>query len=214
MILILCSVLALGSAATCWVAVDRGLTTVVRVSKPLFMMALIGLAVALGATASVGGRFVLVALACGLVGDVALLDDRPQAFLIGLAAFLLGHLAYLAAFVGWFTNLPLALLGFLLAGGLAATSGRRVYRAVARSEGQSLGWAVAAYIAVSVAMTTAAGGTGGLLVLLGALLFLLSDLVLALNRFVGPRARAATVVIVTYHLAQALLVLFTIDPPV
>jgi uncharacterized membrane protein YhhN len=41
----------------------------------------------------------------------------------------------------------------------------------------------------------------------GAVLFLVSDTVLALNRFVRPVPRGQLVVHVTYHLAQGLLVL-------
>lgn len=68
-------------------------------------------------------------------------------------------------------------------------------------------WPVTAYLAVSVVMVALAGGTGYLLTLLGALVFLLSDAILGLDRFVSPRARASLVVIVTYHVAQALIVL-------
>jgi uncharacterized membrane protein YhhN len=41
----------------------------------------------------------------------------------------------------------------------------------------------------------------------GAGLFFVSDTVLAWNRFVRPLGRGPVAVIVTYHLAQALLVL-------
>lgn len=68
-------------------------------------------------------------------------------------------------------------------------------------------WPVTAYLAVSVVMVALAGGTGYLLTLLGALIFLLSDAILGLDRFVAPRARASLVVIVSYHIAQALIVM-------
>ena len=57
------------------------------------------------------------------------------------------------------------------------------------------------------AMVITASGTGRLLVLLGALTFMISDTVLGLDRFVGPRANARMVVIVTCHLGQAMMVI-------
>jgi uncharacterized membrane protein YhhN len=59
-------------------------------------------------------------------------------------------------------------------------------------------------------MVVTASGTARPLVLLGALLFLLSDTVLALDRFVGQRAHARMLVIVTYHLGQVLIVVGTL----
>ena len=52
-----------------------------------------------GALDTVYGRAVLAALALSLIGDVCLLSHKPRPFLIGLTAFLLGHLAYSIAFV-------------------------------------------------------------------------------------------------------------------
>jgi uncharacterized membrane protein YhhN len=54
-------------------------------------------------------------------------------------------------------------------------------------------------------MAVAGWATGRLLVGLGATLFVVSDTVLAHARFVAARRWSRPVVIVTYHLAQALL---------
>ena len=70
----------------------RGRRSVERWAKPAVMVALAVVAVALGATDDTTGRWVLAALALGLVGDVMLLGDSPARFLGGLAAFLVGHL--------------------------------------------------------------------------------------------------------------------------
>jgi uncharacterized membrane protein YhhN len=42
--------------------------------------------------------WILGGLALGVIGDVALLGDGKRAFLVGLGAFLLGHIAYVVAF--------------------------------------------------------------------------------------------------------------------
>jgi uncharacterized membrane protein YhhN len=54
-------------------------------------------------------------------------------------------------------------------------------------------------------MVLAAFGTGDPTAMLGALLFAFSDSLIALGRFVRPRPWFPLAVIVTYHLAQALL---------
>jgi uncharacterized membrane protein YhhN len=70
-----------------------------------------------------------------------------------------------------------------------------------------LGAGVTTYLVVVSLMVVTASGTARPLVFLGALLFLLSDTVLALDRFVGQRANARMLVIVTYHLGQVLMVI-------
>jgi uncharacterized membrane protein YhhN len=56
------------------------------------------------------------------------------------------------------------------------------------------------------AMVVTAFGTGRPLVAAGALVFMVSDAVLALDRFVRPRSWAPLAVMVTYHLGQGLIV--------
>ena len=77
--------------------------------------------------------------------------------------------------------------------------------------GAALGAGVTAYLVVISAMVVAAGGTARPLVLLGAVSFLVSDTVLALDRFVGQRDQARMVVIVTYHLGQVMMVIGTLQ---
>lgn len=89
---------------------------------------------------------------------------------------------------------------------LSLTSGRRIVGAAARDGGAALGAGVTAYLVVVSVMVVAASGTARPLVLVGALSFLLSDTVLALDRFVGERAHARMLVIVTYHVGQVMMV--------
>lgn len=62
-----------------------------------------------------------------------------------------------------------------------------------------------AYLVVIGAMVVAAGSTGSALLVLGAVTFAVSDLVLGLNRFVRPWRWGPAVVMATYYLAQFLL---------
>jgi uncharacterized membrane protein YhhN len=66
---------------------------------------------------------------------------------------------------------------------------------------------VAVYIAVIAAMVVSAIAGGSAWGIAGAVLFLVSDSLIAENRFVAPRAWAPIAVMVTYHLALAGLVI-------
>jgi uncharacterized membrane protein YhhN len=189
-----------------WLAVQRQWIGVERVVKPLVMVALAWLALAMGAADTNLGRYLLVALVFSFFGDIFLLGTNVVDFSGGLASFLVAHIAFVLAFLtlgfqpGW------ALLGLAIAVPLSLTSGRRIVRAAARQGGAALGAGVTAYLVVVALMVVAASGTGRPLVLLGALSFLFSDTLLALDRYVGPRSNARMLVIVTYHLGQVLMV--------
>ena len=193
-------------AALDWAAVRRQWVRVERVAKPLVIVVLAWLAVTMGATDHDVGRFLLVALGFSLVGDTFLLGSKPVDFSGGLAAFLVAHIAFVLAFFTLGVEPRWALAGLLFAVPLSLTAGRRIVRAATHEGGAALGGAVTAYLLVIVAMVAAASGTALPIVFLGAIAFLLSDLVLALDRFVGPRSNARMLVIVTYHLGQVLMV--------
>jgi uncharacterized membrane protein YhhN len=188
-----------------WRAVVRGDLRTERWAKPAVVGGLIVVALLAGAGGSPTGRWVLLALLLGLVGDVLLLPG-PDRFVPGLVAFLLGHLAWVAACVR--AGLDRPALGWLGVAALvvALVAGRRILPAAREHGGAALAGAVAAYMLVIGAMAVVGWATGLVLVGLGATLFVVSDTVLALGRFVRERPWTRPVVMVTYHLAQALLV--------
>jgi uncharacterized membrane protein YhhN len=65
-------------------------------TKPIASLAFIAVGV-LGMGDSDYARWVVAGLVLGAVGDVALLGSSNRAFLLGLGAFLLGHLSYVVA---------------------------------------------------------------------------------------------------------------------
>ena len=65
-------------------------------AKPLASTGFLAVALASGGLDSVYGRIVLLGLALGAIGDIALLFDRW--FLVGLAVFAASHVAYVIAF--------------------------------------------------------------------------------------------------------------------
>jgi uncharacterized membrane protein YhhN len=142
------------------------------------------LAVALGAMQSRYGQLVLGALVLGWVGDALLLSNRAAAFMAGLAAFLLSHGLYAAAFGSG----PLSTVALVVALLAALAIGALVLRWLLPHTPAAFKGPVLAYVVVILAMcVTAAGhaaGTGRWIVLLGALLFAVSDLAVARERFV------------------------------
>jgi uncharacterized membrane protein YhhN len=146
--------------------------------------------------AFVGGRPAMVSAAAGATALV-------------IAPLVASHgLDYLIAAV-WLAGalqIVLAAVGLALVAGLAAVVGRRVVPAATREGGAALGAAVTAYMVVIAVMVVAAWATGHPLVALGATVFMLSDAVLAMDRFVSQRRFGSLAVMVTYHLGQVLLV--------
>ena len=189
-----------------WWAVARGDRRTETWAKPATLVALIVAATVLGAPDSTPGRWLLLALGFGLLGDVALLGDSLARFRAGVAAFLVGHLAYLACFATLGLPRPAwswAVLLVLLASFVAT---REVLPATHRLDGAALSVPVAVYTAAIGAMLVCAWFTGEWLVALGATVFVASDATLSVDRFVRPIPRAHLVVMVTYHLGQALIV--------
>jgi uncharacterized membrane protein YhhN len=194
------------AAVVDWWGVATGNRRVVVVAKPLTLVTLIGVAAASGAGGFPAGRWLLVALVLCLAGDVLLLGDGQSAFLGGLTAFLLGHLAYVASFTALGLDEPAwGLIGLMVLIGLLVAT-RRVIPAAHREGGAVLAVAVTAYMVVIGAMVVTAWMTGEWVIGLGAVTFMVSDAVLAMARFVRRARYADLAVMVTYHLAQVLLV--------
>ncbi|WP_413872934.1 lysoplasmalogenase family protein [Albidovulum sp.] len=168
-------------------------------------------ALALAGVAAGAPGLVVAGLALGAAGDFFLSRAGTVAFLAGMAAFAAGHLAYGAAFLNpgvsppAFPALALAALGLSTEVWLAPRTG-------------ALRWPVRGYVAVITLMALAALTLPAPRwpALLGALLFLLSDLLLALELFVlsggGPKRLAGRVLWAAYWSGQA-LILWGMVPP-
>jgi uncharacterized membrane protein YhhN len=175
------------------------------VCKPATLLALIVVAIALEPAAGQHDRraWFVAALVFSLAGDVFLMLPRDL-FVPGLAAFLIGHVCYI---VGFWTDPPgaaaIAIAALVVIVAVLPVA-RRVLIALDAPE---LRPAVAAYMVVISAMVASALASGVALAATGAVLFAGSDSLIAWDRFVRPLAWAAVVIMVTYHLGQALLTL-------
>lgn len=198
-------VLAGGTAVADWWAVGQGNKTVEYVVKPATTLLLLLCALSLDIEGSAFRNLFLLGLALSLVGDVLLLlpDDR---FVAGVAAFLLAHLAYTGGFASVDTWWVTLVLGLVAVGLALIPVGVPVMRAVV-AEDPGLVWPVAVYMVVICWFMAMAAASGAPVAVAGAALFVVSDAVVAWNRFVSALAWAPVAVMVTYHLAQAGLVL-------
>lgn len=143
-------------------------------------------------------RLVVFGLVFGALGDAALLGEGRRALLVGLVLFLVGHLAYVAAF--W----PGAALGLgpLVVAAAFALIG--VAGVAPRAGGLKV--PVAAYsLVIAVMVATALGQDGGWLAPLGAVLFAASDLAVARQRFVKRSLANRLFGLPTYYAGQLLI---------
>ena len=175
---------AVAVAGLLW-AEYRGSRRGLWLAKPVASLAFIWAGVAAGALDSSYGQWVLAGLVLCLLGDVLLIPlERPAVFRAGVFAFLLGHVAYSAAFV----TQPLDMFG--LAGGavLLAVVVGGVLLWLASSLPADMVWPVRIYMIVIGVMSTLACGVsaagGPWAVAVGALAFTASDVSVARDRFV------------------------------
>ncbi len=183
------------AAAVDWIAVAQEHKALEWIAKPA-ALAMLLLWAALGAAPSWA---LIAALVFSLLGDVYLMLPA-NLFVAGLAAFLVGHLAYIDAF---HAALTWRLVWSAIVLGVTAPVGLRI---VGAAPGTPLSIAVTAYMLVIGVMAGSAIAADMPAAIVGALLFMLSDSMIAWNRFVAPFASARVAIIVTYHVGQALLV--------
>ncbi len=190
-------------AAADWIAVALRNKALEFASKPAVIVLLLGVSVAAQPRHNVQRWAFVVALAFSLAGDVLLMVDR---FVRGLIAFFCAHVAYIVGLRAGRPDFRPLLLSAAVVFVVMAIVGRRILSAV-RERSPELGTAVSAYIAVISVMVACALASGNPLAATGAALFMVSDSLIAWNRFVRPLSSAPLTIIVTYHLAQAGLVL-------
>jgi uncharacterized membrane protein YhhN len=163
---------------------------------------------AVAALSSAGGRYahlVVAGLWLSAAGDVLLLGKGRRAFLAGIGAFLLAHVAYAAAFAPAARVSPW--VGAILAS-FAALLVRWLWPHLGAFRAPVL-----AYAAAITAMLLLALGVGSPLVRIGAALFYASDLAVARDRFVRPGLENRVVGLPLYYAGQLLLALSTQAPP-
>jgi alkylglycerol monooxygenase len=194
-------VFAAAVASSAYALVEPGVEIV---AKPAAMALLIA-AFAMRAGRGDVKLLVIAALGASLIGDTLLLS--PGLFLPGLVAFLAAHGFYIAAFSRGVGFLPSRVAAATIAA-FAAVALATIWPGV----GEGLKGPVAIYVAVIALMAAQAAGRAAVLrdraaiaVAAGALLFMFSDLTVALAKFAGVAWPADQWTLPTYYLAQGLI---------
>ncbi|MEM6996251.1 MAG: lysoplasmalogenase [Myxococcota bacterium] len=163
----------------------RGAAGLRAVSKTAAALCMIAAALWAGASGSPAGRRIVLGLVLSAGGDVALLSSGPTGFVAGLTLFAAAHLAYAAAALslgvswGWTVGVALVLLPVA----------RRVWRWLSPHVPSALRIPVLSYMAIisgmlALAFGASMAGTAPPRFAAGALLFFVSDLAVARERFV------------------------------
>ena len=179
--------------------------------KPLAVVLIILIALQPGhPTSAFYRQAIIVGLILSLAGDIFLMLPSDRFFIPGLVSFLCAHVFYVAAFtresggaLSFWTLVPFLLYGCLMLRVLWPHLGK-------------LKLPVLIYVAAILAMGWTAAGrrllteqSGSLLAFLGALFFIASDSVLALDKFRRPFRSAQLLILSTYFMAQWLIALST-----
>ena len=143
-------------------------------------------------------------MAC-VLGDVFLMLPT-DVFIAGLASFVVAQLCFTVGFANQDPTPLRLVIGVIGVVAVAVPLAARFVRALRAGGDRALVPPVVAYIAVIAAMVASAVAGGDAWGIAGAALFLVSDSLIAENRFVAMRSWGPLAVIVTYHLALAGLV--------
>ncbi len=188
-----------------------GLPALHLIAKPMVMAIAIVFVAARAISTGVSGRFdayLGAALLFSMAGDVFLMQQGDY-FIPGLGSFLVAHLFYIALFrqgVGWFPSRRALTVTLAFGAAMLAVLWGALGDPVLRG-------AVAAYVLVISLMTGQALGRAAVLgtasarwVGAAACVFMLSDTLIAINRFLTPVPLAPLWILLTYYTAQLLIV--------
>ncbi len=145
-------------------------------------------------------RLIFFGLLFSAGGDIALDLDRGRYFVHGLGLFLVAHIFYTAAFLqssGTADRLTFTVITILAVYAVGMSL-------LLRPKLGNLAVPVYLYIAVITAMGISASFRSPL-VLTGALIFMLSDSMIAINKFLQPIPGSNYWIMITYYLAQYLI---------
>ncbi|MFC1669100.1 lysoplasmalogenase [Spirochaetota bacterium] len=148
------------------------------------------------------GKLVLTGLLFSAAGDITLEIDRVNYFIPGLIFFLTAHIFYIIAFIRKFKfsrkRLPAAVTILIYSGILAY---------ILRDIRKDRIIPVMFYLLVIsvMALTALFVSTGNLIILMGALIFMISDTIIAVNQFLNPIPHSTLYNISLYYIAQLMI---------
>ena len=162
---------------------------------PILFLAMAALIVCRGHTR----LWLFLALVASSYGDMLLASDLPQSFMYGLGAFALAHLCYCLCFFPWFTwsKKPVKFVVLLVILLLLV-----LFKIVPHTE--NLFIPVLAYMAIIslMAMLALFAKQASRYLTIGAFSFVLSDSMIAINKFVFSLPYEHLLIMSSYYLAQ------------
>ncbi len=167
----------------------------------------------------VGGPYLLtLALALSAIGDAFLANEGEKNFLGGLAAFFLAHIAYVGLFVTSDRfGAGLSSTYFIIVAALLLIMAAAVLRNLWPHLG-AMRVPVVFYVLAILAMGLAASGLLLFMVIVGALMFIISDIILSHELFVwkqdsAPRKVSPYFIWGLYWSGQAMIAWAYLSPP-
>ena len=204
------SILAFLSGIFCVRAKYRVSKDQLLIFKPLTLLLIISIVLLFPAIEQKYKIFILLGLLFSLLGDVFLIYPK-QHFTKGLIAFLIGHIFYIVAFIvstgfhytEWI-YIPIVVVGIIYLKNILPYSGKKtipiiIYIFIIAI----MGW-------LALERLNSLQTIGALLSAMGAVLFMISDSILALNKFRKQFQSAELIILSTYYTAQWLLALSAI----
>ena len=199
--------ISLGACLALVILLYLGYAGPAAMAKLIASTAFIALALRAGALDSLFGKLILAGLVFSWCGDMLLIGTSERNFLAGLVAFLLGHVAYVSAFVahGYRRSWVLVAAVPVTAIAIAVWTWLEPYTVT------DMSIPVRAYIAVISLMVIFAIGTRGSggtwLIVAGAVMFFLSDLSVAALRLVQTEFATYILGLPLYYAGQVCLAL-------
>lgn len=189
-----------------WIAVGRKNTILEYISKPASTVAFLLVLVTVDVVHDASWAWRIAAFVFCLLGDVFLMLPRDS-FVPGLASFAVAQLLFTVGFAAGETTSARTIVGLVIIVPVAVVLARRFIRAIRTAAHSELVVPVAVYMVVISAMSIGAIAEGSPVAIAGALIFMVSDSLIAETRFVKERSWHSVGIMVTYHLVLAGLAL-------
>lgn len=199
------------------IAVYSNNDTVRYVTKPMLMPLLVGYFIAsTSTTASPLKKWIIFALVFSWLGDVLLMfeSENSSFFIFGLVAFLIAHIFYIILFdrvrvkekvkQSLLPLLPIAIYYILLISLL------QPYLDEMRKPVSIYGIIISIMLSFAIDLWRLKDRVASFLIIFGALLFIASDSLLAINKFYNAFEYAGIAIMLTYGIAQLLMGLGTV----
>jgi|SRR5687767_9941577 len=186
------------------------------VFKPLLMPMLAGYLLSELKSENSGlKKWILAAIFFSWVGDILLMlvDKDPEFFLAGLISFLVAHIFYVLTFFQFLRNEKVKIRVWIMivvaASYLLLMIWLSPYLGEMKWPVRIYGFVICTMLFLAMHLSYIKFKSAGILVMYGALLFVISDFLIATNKFYGSLGIIGFLIMLTYGLAQLLIIVGT-----